>query len=130
MTYSEREQFQRTPGYNDLLSAIQTVLARKGVLAQLRANMIYSVFECARDESGDNLTQLMGNPNVVAFGNTGKFKVHYAVDHSASASQPSRLSPAAKNLIHSCRCGQRGLCADTGAARGPRHGLLTEGIQC
>jgi hypothetical protein len=73
--YSEREQFQRTPGYNELFNAVTTSLKNKGVLAQMKANMLYSVFECAKDESGVPLTERMAKPRVHSYSNTGKFEM-------------------------------------------------------
>ena len=75
MTLSERQQFQQIPEYNDLSCAVKKALGKQGVLAKIRAEMIYSVFQCAKDASGDSMMLRMGTSSLDAFSRTGMLEL-------------------------------------------------------
>lgn len=71
MSSTARDQWQGTAGYDELFNAVLQVLAKRGVLAQMRANTISEVLACAKNQSGEELVQLLGNPTRDSFTSTG-----------------------------------------------------------
>ena len=66
--------FHSTPGYDDLFKAMNVTLAKNGVLAQIKASVLYSVFENLNSGNEEALREKMGNPKRDTFAATGTFK--------------------------------------------------------
>lgn len=114
MTYSEKEMFRRTAGYSELFSAVKATLAKNGVLAQMRAEMLYAVFESLKHDSADALKERMGNPVRDAFIATGKFKPVIMEPHHCPTMQLhcQNLQACIQALDQCCRYWQRNVYAN------------------
>ena len=75
MTLPERAQLQESAEYSDLCGAVKMALDKRGVLARMRAEMLYSVFQCAKGESPDNNAIGMGNLRAATFAGSGMLQL-------------------------------------------------------
>lgn len=75
--------------YQALFKSAKVTLAKTGVLAQSKANMLLTLFQSLKEQNADALTHQFGNPARDAFASTGTF---LRVLHRTTLS-PDNISP-------------------------------------